>query len=272
MSGGERPAHAVLLRHPEAFSVPALAAVLARRARVPALDMIPAARKGWGLAAESLPAAEAEALAAALTAAGLDALAVPANLLEEVPAAVSATKAGFSRDSFELVAGREHAAPESFAWARLTLICAAAVEVRRVATVTETTGPAMAEQAVRLGLTMATGLPLIKKKVEVQRQVETRDRRLFLDLVFTGPARRVRVDAGEFDYSVLGPRKGYGAELNFSALIEDLTSRAPKALRGRGTRAILGRGPSAETLYESVEDLGREERWLLSLSALNAVL
>ena len=67
-------------------------------------------------------------------------------------------------------------------------------------------------------------------------------------------------------------RMRYGAELNFSALIEDLTSRAPKALRGRGTRAILGRRPSAETLYESVDDLGREERWLLSLSALNAVL
>ena len=115
---------------------------------------------------------------------------------------------------------------------------------------------------------MATGIPLMKKKTEVKRTVETRDRRLFLDLVFTGPARRVRVDAAEFDYSVLGPRKGYGAELNFIALLEDLTSRAPKALSGRGTRALLGRRSSSESLYESFEDLAREERWLLSLAAL----
>ena len=83
-------------------------------------------------------------------------------------------------------------------------------------------------------------------------------------------AARVRVDSADFDYSVLGPRKGYGAELNFTALLEDLTSRAPQALRGRGTRALLGRKPSAESLYESLDDLGREERWLSSLAALRA--
>ena len=193
---------------------------------------------------------------------------MPTGLLEDVPAPVSATKAVFAAAGFELVAGRENVPPETFAWSRLAVLGAAALEVRLTKMVTESTGPAMGEQALRLGLTLATGIPLLKKKVETKRTVETRDRRLFLDLVFAGPARRVRVDAGEFDYAALGPRKGYGAELNFIALLEELTSRAPKALLGRGTRALLGRRPSAESLYESFEDLGREERWLLSLSAL----
>lgn len=270
MSGGERPPHAVLVRSPEDFSAPAVAAVLAQRAAVPVLDMIPVARRSWGLVAESLPAVEAEELAAALSAAGQDSVAVPTGLLEEVPPFVCATKAAFTSEGFDLLAGRENAAPESFSWTRLALLCAAALEVRHVSTPAGSSGVEMAERAVRLGLTLATGIPLMKGKSETKRTIESRDRRLVLDLVFSGPARRVRVDAEEFDYSVLGPRKGYGAELNFLALLEDLAARASKALRGRGTRALLARRPSADSLYESFDDLGREERWLLSLSALRA--
>jgi hypothetical protein len=187
------------VRSPADFSIPAVAEVLAKRAGVPVLDMIPAVRKGWGLVAESLPAAVAQSLAAELKAAGQDALAVPSNLLEELPACVSATKADFTPESFDLVAGLEGALAERLLWPRLALICAAALETRISTTVVEPRGGAQrAEQAVRLGLSLATGLPLMKK-AEVQRVVETRDRRMFMDLVFTGPARRLR-GRRRFDY------------------------------------------------------------------------
>lgn len=270
MSAEERPAHAVLVRAVEGFVASKVAGVLAKRAKVPALDMVPVVRRDWGLAARSLPAAEAESLAADLAAAGQDAVAVPASLLEDIPPPVSVTKAIFTADTFELVAGHENAACESLAWARLSLLCAAAVEVKTTATVTERVGPGAGEQAVRMGLTMATGLPLMKKATEVKREVEVRDRRLFLDLVFTGPSRRVRVDAMQFDYSVLGARKGYAAELNFQMLLEDLTSHAPQAVRGRGTRAILSRSAGGGMRYESLDELGREEFWLSNLLALGA--
>ncbi|MBI3564319.1 MAG: hypothetical protein HY079_03885 [Elusimicrobia bacterium] len=270
MSGG-RPPHAVLVRDPERFSPPAVAAVLGRRAGAPALDFAASARRAWGLVAESLPAADADSLAADLTAAGQPALAAPSSLLEDPPPPTAVGKCELAGDGFDLVSGRANAAPERLSWTKLAALCAGAVEERTAATVTEGGGPReAAERAVRLGLTMATGLPLMKGKTETKRVVERRERALVLDLLFLEPARRLRVDARSFDFSVLGPKMTYAAEPNFLALLEELCSRAPRALRGKGTRALLARRPAAESLYESYDDLSREERWLLTLSALRA--
>lgn len=268
---GDRPPHAVLVRDPERFAAPAVAAVLGRRAGAPALDFVASARRAWGLVAESLPAADAEALAADLTAAGQPALAAPSSLLEETPPPTTVAKCELSGDGFDLVSGRANAAPERFSWTKLAALCAGAVEERTTATVVEGGGPREAtERAVRLGLTVATGLPLMKAKAETKRVVERVERALVLDLLFLEPSRRLRVDARSFDFSVLGPRMTYAAEPNFLALLEELGSRAPAARRGRGTRALLARQPAARSLYESYEDLAREERWLLTLAALRA--
>ncbi len=260
-----RPPHAVLVRSPEKFLPTAVASVLAKRAKAPALDFIAPVRRSWGLAAESLPAADAEALAAELTAAGQAALAAPASLLEVPPPPVPVAKAEFSGDGFD-------AAGERLSWTRLAVLCAAGLEIRAAKTVTEAPAMGLGEKAARLGLTMATGLPLMGSKKEVQRVVEIRDRALTLDLLFAGPARRLRVEAQAFDYSLLGPKMGYGAETNFLVLLAELAARAPGALRGQGTRALLARRPAGESRYESLDDLEREERWLLSLASLRAAL
>ncbi|MFI5345789.1 MAG: hypothetical protein ACHQ51_05390 [Elusimicrobiota bacterium] len=272
MTGGERPPHAVLVRSPEKFSAAAVAGVLARRAKAPALDFAGPARRAWGVAAEALPAGEAEALAADLSAAGQEALAVPSSLIEAPAEPVLVSKAELSADGFDVTAGRANAAPERLSWARLVAICAGGVEERSSKTVTESSPVEMGEQAVRLGLTMATGIPLMKSAVKKQRVVETRDRALALDLLFLEPSRRVRVDARAFDFSLLGDKMTYGAETNFLALVEELVSRAPRALRGKGTRALLARRPAGDSLYEGFDDLAREERWLLTLAALRAAL
>ena len=270
MSEESRPPHAVLVRSCEGFSASVVAAVLAKRAGVPALDMIPVARRSWGIVAESLPAAEAEALAAALAQAGQPCVCVPTSLLEDLPPPVSATKVSFSGDGLDLIAGRENPAPERLSWSRLAALCAAGLETRQTTTVTETPTGVTAGQAVRLGLTLVTGLPLLKRRAETKRTVESRDRRLVLDILFSEPARRLRVDAHDFDYSVLGARMGYGAELNFHALLEEFVSRAPRALRGGGTRALLAHRPAGDSLYESLDVLAREERWLFSVAVLRA--
>jgi hypothetical protein len=270
MSDDERPPHAVLVRSPEKFSAPGVAAVLGKRSGRPALDFTASARRAWGLVAESLPAAEAEALAAALTEAGQPALAAPSSLLESPPPPVVVTKAEFSGDGFDVVAGRANAAPERLSWNRLRALCAAGFEQRTSMTVTETDPGAAAEKALRLGLTLATGIPMMKRSEQKTRVVESRDRSLAVDLLFVEPSRRVRVNALGFDYGVLGEKKSYASELNFMALLNELRARAPKALLGRGTRALLSRRPAAESAYESEADLEREERWLLSLCVLQA--
>jgi hypothetical protein len=272
MSAGERPPHSVLVRSPEKFLPTAVASVLAKRAKVPALDFVAPIRRGWGIVAGPLPATEAEALAAELTAAGQAALAAPTSLVEEIPAPVQVGKAEFSGDGFDVVSGRANAAPERLSWTRLAALCAAGVEIRTSTTVTETAPMEIGEKAMRIGLTMATGIPMMGSKKEVKRVVETRDRALLLDLLFLGPPRRLRVDARAFDYSVLGPKMGYGAEVNFLALVGELIARAPAALRGKGTRAMIARRPAGDSLYESLDDLEREERWLATLAALRAAL
>ena len=272
MSEGGRPPHAVLVRSPEKFMPTAVASVLAKRAKAPALDFVAPARRAWGLIAESLPAADAEALAAELTAVGQAALAAPSSLLETPATPVLVAKAELSGDGFDVVSGRANAAPERLSWTRLSALCAAGLEVRTTTTVTETSPMELGEKAVRLGLTMATGIPMMGSKKEVKRTVETRDRTLTLDLLFLAPARRLRIDSRAFDYSLLGPKMGYGVEANFHALLEELAARAPGALRGKGTRALLARRPAGESQYESLDDMEREELWLLTLASLRAAL
>jgi hypothetical protein len=180
---------------------------------------------------------------------------------------VLATKAELSGDGFDLNAGKAGAARERHSWAHLRALCAGTIETRTTKTVEE--GPSAAERAVRLGLTLTTGLPLAGGGTKAARVEET-SRRSVIELSFVEPARRVRVFADDFDYSLLGPAMAYSAELNFRLLVARLRDAAPRALRGRGARAILDKRPSGETIYASLEDLARELRWLTALAVLGA--
>lgn len=265
----ERPPHAALLRAPARFDPKAVAAALAARTPLPAESWLPAVRRSWGIVAEPSSAEEAEAFAAALTAAGQPAVAVPVSLLEEPPPALVVTKAELSGDGFDVLAARGGAERARLVWTHMKVLSAGAVGESGVKTVTE--GPSLAEKSVRLGATLATGLPLMGGK-EKTRQVREEKRTPFIDLLFVAPALRVRLLAAEFDYTALGPKMSYSAELNFRVLAAELAARAPAALRGKGARAVLAKAPSGELHYDSFEDVQREERWLSALAALEAAL
>lgn len=267
--GGARPPHAVFLREPARFDAPSTAAVWAARSKLTAENLLPVVRRGWGVVAEPSPAEEAEALAAALTAAGRPALAAPVSLIEEPAAPVTVTKAELSGDGFDVTAGKAHAERERLIWTHLKVISAGSVSQTSQKTVTE--GPTLAEKSIRLGVTLATGLPMMGGKTTT-RQVNEEVRVPFIELCFAGPSRRVRILAADFDYAALGAKMSYSAELNFRALTAELAARAPGALRARGARAILEKAPSGALAYESFDDVAREERWLLTLAALGAAL
>ena len=265
----ERPPHVVLLRAPAKFDAPSAAAVLAGRSKLSVENWLPVVRRSWGILAEPSAAEDAEALAAALTSAGLTALAVPVSLLEEPAPAVTVTKGELAGDGFDITAGKANTQRERLNWAHMTVLSAGAVSSTSLKTVTE--GPSVAEKSVRLGLTMATGLPLMGGK-DKTRQVIEEKRVPFIEMLFLAPARRVRILAAEFDYAALGDKMSYSAELNFRALVAALAAASPGALRSKGTRAILAKAPSGELAYESFEDVAREERWLLALASLRAAL
>lgn len=267
MSGG-RPPHAALVRAPAGFDPRLVAAVLAGNSALPAESWLPAVRRSWGIVAEPSAAEDAEALAAALTAAGQPAVAAPVSLLEEPPPAVVVTKAELSGDGFDVLAGRGAEAGR-LTWTHLKVVSAGAVVESGLKTVTE--GPTLAEKSVRLGMTLATGLPLLGGKGKTRQVSEVR-RTPFIDLLFAAPARRLRILAEGFDYAALGPKMSYSAELNFRALAAELCARAPSALRSKGARGVLAKAPSGALDYESFDDVQREERWLSALSALEAAL
>jgi len=262
-----RPPHAVALRAPAKFDPRVVAVALSKHSPLPAETLLPVVRRSWGILVEPSPAEQAEALAAELTAAGQAAVAVPVSLIEEVPPAIAVTKADLSGDGFDVVSGRGHAEHERLVWTHLKVLSAGVITESGLKTVTE--GPSLAEKSVRLGVTMATGLPLLGGKGKT-RQVTEERRTPFIELLFAAPARRVRILADGFDYAALGAKMTYSSELNFRALVCELSARSPGALRARGARAILAKAPSGELAYESFADVEREERWLATLVALGA--
>ncbi|MBI5247791.1 MAG: hypothetical protein HY923_11490 [Elusimicrobia bacterium] len=268
-SVGARPPHVVLLREPARFDAPSVAAVLAGRSKIDAQSWLPVVRRSWGILAEPSAAEDAESLAAALTAAGRAALAVPVGLLEEPAPPVTVTKGELAGDGFDIIAGKVNAQRERLNWAHMSVLSAGAVSSTDLKTVTE--GPSVAEKSARLALTMTTGLPLLGGKGKTRRVVEER-RVPYIDMLFVAPARRVRILAADFDYAALGDKMSYSAELNFRALVSALAAAAPGALRSRGARGVLAKSPSGELAYESFEDVSREERWLLALVSLKAAL
>ena len=87
-----------------------------------------------------------------------------------------------------------------------------------------------------------------------------------LDVLVDFPFRRLRVTAEHFDFRCLGERMNLDARNNLRELAGSLCALSPSALRGRGTEALLADRRAEPLSYDAVEDLEREERWLLTIA------
>jgi hypothetical protein len=242
--------YAVVLTRREALKPAALAQALAPVLKRPAVDLAPAMRRCWGLVELDADEASAREQAAALEAAGFPALAVPANLVEDLPAG-------------EKLTTLSPAGP-------VALLAAAAFTRRDARVVKVEEGPSTGQRALGLGITLATGLPPslfgVGGKKEVEKKVESSELYYYADLYAGSPVRRLRVDAQDFDFSLLGERKGFDAPGNFRKVLETL--RPGAARLNTGAEGLLAGKPVRELGYETVADLEREARWLLTLGAL----
>lgn len=259
--------YVVLLKTQELLEFPRLAEALATIRKQPVQDMVNVAKAAWGILGEGLDEAAARDLAGRLGAEGLDAVAVPAGLMEDPPPALRALRAEIETESLSLLgeAGSWMRVP----WTRVVLVAAAGFrQVMSKAAPAE--GPGMVQKMVNLGIFMTTGLPIQvgPKKRESPKAVEQADLVLFLDLIFREPDGRARIDAQNFDYSCLRERMAYSAFENFKQLVGEAVRMAPEALRSRGARVMLAGRPLREMGYQSLADIERESRWLLTLRAL----
>lgn len=260
--------YAVLLAGDAALRPAELARALAAARKVPVLDLMGPMRRAWGIVEEGVTKGAAEETARVLGAAGLKALAVPAELLEELPPFSRATRLAFSAGDF---ACAEREAPERrVPWKRLALVAAAAL--------TQSTPPAAAagdpaeaaKKVIKTGISLMTGMPtsLGLSPKPVERTAAVVEEVYVVDLVFRDPAERLRIEGGRFDFSCLGARKGYNILANVKILVGQLSAAAPAAALSRGAQVMLDGRPLREMGYEELADLEREERWRLTLAAL----
>ncbi|MDE2038639.1 MAG: hypothetical protein KGJ45_01325 [Elusimicrobia bacterium] len=228
----------------------ALARALAPVRGCPEVDLVGPMRRCWGLVAVDIEEGQARREESALLAASIAAAAIPANLVEELPAV-------------------EQVRSLRLDLAPVKLLAAAAFVERRSRVVREEEGPGSGKRALQIGLSLATGMPVGLfgggKKV-VEKTISSSDLLYYLDLYVGQPPRRLRVAAHAFDFSCLGQRKGYDAPGNFKRLLQAFEERA--AGLNAGARGLLEGRPVRQMGYESLKDLEREARWLLTLAAL----
>lgn len=262
--------YAVLLADDASLRPLDLARALAAARKAPVLDYMGPMRHAWGLVEEGVEKAAAEETARVLGAAGFKALAVPSELLEDLPPAGHATRLTFSAKGLTY-AERESPARRA-EWGRLVLVAAAGVP--------ETTpgagsapgdpGADIAKKVLKAGFTMMTGMPtsLGLGPKPVERKTEATDQVYVVELNLKGPDERVRIEGGRFDFSCLGARKGYNILANVKILVGMLSAAAPAAALNRGAQIMVEGRPLREMGYEGLADLERESRWRLSLAAL----
>lgn len=261
--------YAVLLADDASLRPADLARVLAAARKAPVLDFMGAMRRAWGIIEERVEKAAALETAHVLESAGFRALAVPAELLEEVTKPERATGLTFSAAGLTYA---EREAPAAHAeWKRLALVAAAGVTETTSAGAAAPSDPdELAKKVIKTGITLMTGMPtsLGLGPKPVERKGEVTDQAYVVDLFFKDPARRVRIEGGRFDFSCLGARKGYNILANVKVLVGMLSAAAPAAALNRGARVMVEGRPLREMGYDTLADLERESRWRLTLAAL----
>ncbi|OGS05779.1 MAG: hypothetical protein A3G41_03015 [Elusimicrobia bacterium RIFCSPLOWO2_12_FULL_59_9] len=258
----------VLLAEPEQLRLADIAKALSAFKNIPYQDAARAARSAWGIVAESLEESEARNLADCLTASGLKAMTLPRSAVEAIPAAFTAAKAEFGADGFRAISKSGEAA--ALPGDEIILIAAAGFERTTTATTKVREGPSSNQKAASLGLMMMTGLPISigGKEREVEKSRTETDLLFYLELYLGKPLKRFRIDAQNFNFACLGEKMAHGVYPNFRTLLAELNLRAPHAGKNKGSRLMLQGASLAAMGYDSLEDLERECRWLLTLKFL----
>ena len=248
---GER--FSVLLTDRTARDPMALAKALAAARKTPVQDQVAIARKSWGVIAENLSSDEAQGLSKSLQASGIPSVVCLSSSMPALPPAEPVTTA-----------------PPLLA-AKPVLIAAAAITITTTTTKITKEGPGAASKILSAGILLTTGLPIKigGKERTVEKKQEHSDLQFYLDLLYANPTRRVRVDAQNFDYSFLKERKLYQVLGNFKLLLGDAAKFALDAWQNHGTQVLLKGAPIQTMGYQTLSDLDRESRWLLTLRQLS---
>jgi hypothetical protein len=240
---------ALIQRDHESWDSIALARALAAVHGTPLQDQAIVARRAWGIVADDLSKSEAQSLAKALGAQGVECAVGPTAALVDLPQAETA------------------ATIDEIPAAQPVLIALAGITLTTTVKKKEKKGPSGAQKAASTAIMATTGLPIKigGRKRSVETTKEEQSLVFFADLHYEDPSRLVRIDAAHFDFSCLEERMLYQSQGNLKLLIGDLVEAAPEAWTNHGARILLEGRPIREMGYTDLEDLEREARWLLTL-------
>jgi hypothetical protein len=212
---------------------------------------------------EGMSAKEAESLIHSLEATGLKARTIPNHQLIEVPEPRVPVEIDLLNQGLFL---KFKSAQGVVPWKSLSLISAYSLGETTIRTEKVTTGPTAGEQLFRVGVLLATGIPLPgkKKKTETVKK-ETHEDYYFIELCTQKPWGRIRLNAQTLKYSFLKEKMQYNALNNFRTLLGELFVRIPGAILNHGARVIKSSQPLNQMAYESLREVDKETRWLLTL-------
>lgn len=253
----------VVLRSEPHASVGAVAEALAAARGVPVLDTMREARLGWGIVGDKLSDPVARKIVSELENHGIGAFCLATGSLPAVPPIQIANRIDLSNDGFRcrLASGTTPVIP----WQASLFVAAGIVKSVAITKTTRKEEPSSAGKIVRMGVLMTTGIPLPggkAKSVEVRK--EETSLIAVVDIGLEKPACRFRLAAEQIDFSSLGDRRVYDSLGNFRILVGDIASHAPPDRLNHGVRVIQRNAPLLEMGYETLDDLEREERWMLS--------
>lgn len=238
--------------------LPLLAQVLAAALKTDPTSAAIKARHCWGLLGAGLDEAGAAGLSALCAGLGIKTLTLPDPGPAKLPVPQPVKKVVFENGRALFTgAGAQLAAvmPED-----ISLLAAAPIKEDFVKMVKSSEGPSTQEQAVRIGIMVATGLPIgMGKTKETKKEVKTSELSFYLDILLKGGPGRLRLNSAAFDFSGLKEKKTYSSQVNFRLLCAELSAFAPAAFRNACVLAMKEGRPLTLLPYDSLADLETEE-------------
>ena len=212
-----------------------------------------------GILADNIDPAVAAALAAALQAQGEPCVVVRAAELVPLPPATVVSHVELSSTGLHpIVAG---AAAEECPWQSATSLALAHIHLLGSKTIAEPT-------LGIIGHTLSSfvnvwGVPV--EKIPMTMEVPTESLTAYLDLAFSTPVRRYRIQSDHFDFSLLGKQLQMTAEANIHDLARWFLTAAPQVRTNVDAARLLAtnQAPLPQLSVPQFDDL---THWLLNLA------
>lgn len=216
------------------------------------------ARHCWGILGTGLDDAGAAELTALCAGLGIKTLTLPDSGTTKLPVPQPVKKVVFENGQALFTgAGAQltSALPED-----ILILAAAPIKEDFLKMVKSSEGPSAQEQAVRIGIMVATGLPIgMGKTKETKKEVKTSELSFYLDVILKDSRARLRLTSAAFDFSGLKEKKTYSSQVNFRLLCAELAAFAPGAFRNACALAMKEGRPLTMLPYDSLADLETEE-------------